>query len=140
MSSTIAEEQAAAVQPPRRGEVIALGIDTTARAYDLTSLALAGITPDGDGVRRLETWLTMQSDGGDVYYHFSATNSAVLDNTAAIGAGGTIAYANTYGAKLKQDDRHEFRLNRAKDKFLVVKTSTGTATLRFWCSSNPGAT
>jgi hypothetical protein len=136
---TAAEEQAANVQPPRRGAVLAISVDTTARPYDLSSLDLGGITPEADHKRRHETWVTLQADGGDVYYYFSSATASNLDNTAAVAAGGTPAYATTHGAKIKQDDRHEVRIDRSRDVFLIVKTSTGTATLRFWASSHAGS-
>lgn len=138
MSSTNAEEQAAAVQPPRTSQIISLAVDATSRSYSIASLALGGVTPEEDTMRRLETWITLQADGGDVFYTVSAS-AATVDDTAKIAVGNALAYAATYCAKIKQDDRHEFRLDRARDLFINVKTSAGTATLRFWASSNPGA-
>lgn len=138
MSSTIAEEQAATVQPPRKNEVFALSIDSTARSYSLGSLSFGGVVAEQDSHRRLETWLTLQADGGDVFYSLS-TAAQTIDDTAAIAVGAAISATATHCAKIAADDRHEFRIDRSRDVFLNVKTASGTGILRFWVSSNPGA-
>lgn len=137
--SSNAEEQSANVQPPRRGATLALTVDSTARAYSLTSLALGGFTPDPGNKRRAEVYLTLFADGGDVYYHLADTNTVNLDDTAVIAAGGTLAFANTYAFKLPSGAAHSFRIDRSQDTYLHVKTSAGSATLRFFASSPAGA-
>lgn len=130
-----AESQAGNVQPPRRGEILAISVSTTATSYSLAALSLAGTTPEAVPKRRLEVFLAMQADGGNVYYSFSQGAQTDLDNTAAIAVGGAVAYANTYGAKLVDGAVHDVRLNRTRDTHLTIKTSTGTAILRMWASS-----
>jgi hypothetical protein len=137
MSSTIAQEQAADTSPPRKGAVLALTIDSTARAYDLTALDLGGFAFSVG--RRNEVFLTLFADGGDVYYYFASDNTATVDDTAVVAAGGTLAYANGYAMKLPSGAAHSVRINRATDKYLQVKTSAGSATLRLFASSPAGA-
>lgn len=137
MSSTIAQEQAADTAPPRKGAVLALTVDSTARAYDLTALDFGGFTATGG--RRNEVFLTLFADGGDVYYYFSSDSSATVDDTAVVAAAGTLAYANGYAMKLPSGAAHSVRIIRSLDKYLQVKTSAGSATLRFFASSPAGA-
>jgi hypothetical protein len=137
MGFSISEEQAAYVSPPRRGEIIALTVDTTARAYDLSALSLAGFTPEGDSRMRAEVWLTLEADGADLYFQLSDGSSTALDPATVIAAGGALAYSNAYGAKLKDGIPKECRIDRSRDTHIVLRTSSGTATIRFWASSNP---
>ncbi len=130
-----AQHQAANIAPPRRGAVIALGVDTTARPYDISALALGGYTPHNANNRQEYVFLTLQADGGDVYFHFASATASDLDNAAAIAAGGAIAFANTYGAKIPVNTEQTLRIDRTQDKFLIIETASGTATLRFWASS-----
>lgn len=136
---SVAQNQAANVAPPRRGAVLALGVDTTARAYDLQPLNLGGYTPNGANIRAEYAYLTLQAEGGDVYFYFANGAAAVdvddVDPAAIIAAGGALAYANTYAARLVSDSSLDVRILRSQDKFLVVRATTGTPTLRFWASS-----
>ena len=131
----VATEQASNIAPPRRGAVIALGVDATARPYDLNELAFGGFTPKGANNQQSFVYLTLEADGGDVFYYFTDATHSDLDDGAEITAGSTMAFANTYCAKIKEDSLHEVRINRGVDRWLVVKCSSGTATLRFWASS-----
>lgn len=133
-----ATRQADNILPPRRSAIIALAIDSTARAYDMSVLTLAGNTFSSTqkGVR---LYLTMQADGGAVYFQLSSSNSATLSDTASITAGSALAFANTYGAKIESGGSVDVRIDRLDDRYLVVKTASGTATLRFWASSQPSA-
>lgn len=130
-----AEDQAFNVVPPRRGAVLALSVDTTARAYDLTGLSFGAAYNANDAVDSI--YLTLQAQSGDVFFYFGTATSSDMDNTAVIAAGGTLAFANTYCAWLPQNASVDLRIVKTQDKFLVVKTSTGTATLRFYASSQP---
>lgn len=137
MSSFNSEGQAANVRPPRRGACIALTVDSTARAYDLTGLTFGGGKPSEDGSGARNVFLTLQAETADVYFHLSSTNSADINQATVIAAGGTLAFANTSCAVLKYGtDGTPVRLDRGVDKYLVVKTSAGTATLRIWASSD----
>lgn len=121
--------------PPRKSAVIALGVDTTARAYDITGLALGGYTPPGSNTAPKWTSVYLQADGGAVYVVFDSTNTVTLDDTAKIAAGGTMAFANTYGALIPSGASVKVRINRKDDKYLHIKTASGTAVLRMWASS-----
>lgn len=134
--SSIHAALAAHIIPPRRGLVLAVAIDSTARPYNLGALAFAGYTPSADSVTPAEVMLTMQADGCDVFYYFHSATASDLDNTAAVSAGGSPAYATTYAAKVEDGDAAHVMVNRAIDKFLVVKSASGASgTLRIWASS-----
>jgi len=126
---------AANFTPPRRGDTLALAVDATARAYDMGSLSIGGYTPDAGLSRKCEVIVTLQARGARVFFHTSSTNAASLDDTAAVAAGGTLAYANTYGAWIEDGGQVSLTFDRRKDRYLVVKTASGTATLGIWGSS-----
>lgn len=132
--SSVAEHQAANALPPRRGAVLALAIDSTARPYALASLDLAGYT-QGTSPNQQHVFVTLQAITADVWFYFSSATASDLDHAAAISAGSALAYANTYGWRLPQNEERSFRLNRNLDRFLIVKTATGTATLLIAASS-----
>lgn len=130
------EAQAANVTPPRRGAVIALTVDSTARAYSLVSLDIGGIVPEGALNLRHPIWLTLQAETADVFFLFSDGSDTNLDDTAAVSAGSSLAYADTYGARLVADQSMEFRIDRAKDTHLIVKAASTSGILRLWASSH----
>lgn len=135
---TVVEEQLANVQPPRRGECFALTVDSTARAYDITVLAFGGIAPEAGHSRRLETFVTLRAITNDVYFYFSNVNTADLDNTSVIAAGGALAYANPQGFPIAAGTEVRVRLDRSRDLFLIVKAASTSGTLFFRASSSPG--
>lgn len=139
-----AERQFYECLPPRRGQVIALGVDSTARAYDLVAIALGGYTPaEAQNVGRQVT-LWMQAQTNDVFFYFApgevgaviTTDVDDVSDTAAVTAGNAIAFADTYCALLKAGNSPlPIRINRAIDRFLVVKAASTAGVLRFWASS-----
>lgn len=135
---TIAEDQWAQSMPPRRGLVVALAVDSTARPYNLSTLAIGSPNaPQGSGKRREVVGLWMQAETNDVYFHFDSATSSGLADTAKIAAGGTMAYADTYGAVLKAGNPPIlFRIDRAIDVFLIVKAASTAGVLRMWAASD----
>jgi len=118
--------------PPRRGYIIPLSVDTTARPYALSSFAIGGFTPDASNTRQAVTILGMQAETNDVYFYFSDVTNNTITTTDAVSAGGSLAYDDKYTAIIKKDIAPQyFKLNRAIDKFLVVRATAG-AILRFW--------
>ncbi|MBA2683260.1 MAG: hypothetical protein H0U66_02040 [Gemmatimonadaceae bacterium] len=132
------EDQLANVQPPRRGECFALAVDATARPYDLTPLAFGGVAVEGTAARRNETFVTLRALTGDVYVQFSPVTASDLDQTAVLAAGSALSYPNTHGFVIPAGQEMRVRLDRSRDRFVIVKTTT-TATLFFRASSHPGA-
>lgn len=135
-------------RPPRRGAVIALTVDSTARAYDLLSLSLAGFVPPDAQNTQSSVVLWMQAETNDVYFYFAsgASGSVVgtdvddIDNAAAVSAGSSLAFANTYGAVLEAGNAPlPIRIDRSQDRFLVVKAASTSGVLRFWAASGAGA-
>src|SRR6516162_2435691 len=111
-----AVRQANNVVPPRHGSVAALSVDATARSYDLTALTLGGNAFGQQWPE--EVYLTLQADGSDVYLLFHSASASDLDNTQSVSAGGTLAFANTYAAKLPAGGAVDFRIRRNVDKFI----------------------
>jgi hypothetical protein len=124
------------IVPPRRGAVKALTVDSTARSYSIKALALGGHTPDGTNSEPKEVTLWMQAQTNDVFFHFrSDSGAADLDDTAAAAADGAAmsAFTNTHGAVLEAGESPiPITINRAVDKYLVVKAASTSGILRFW--------
>lgn len=142
-----AEKQIYECMPPRRGAVLALTVDSTARAYDMLTLDLAGYTPRNAQREQSHVVLFMQAETNDVYFYFASGEAGVVattdvnnvDNTAAIAAGGSLAYANGYAAVLKAGNMPiQIRIDRGLDRFLVVKAASTSGTLRMWAASSQG--
>lgn len=134
---SLAEAQIAQSQPPRRGAVIALTVDSTARAYDLTGLALGGKTPEGAGTASMDVVLWMQAETNDVFFHFHSASATDLNDATVIAVGASLAFNAAYGACLEAGASPiKVRINRAIDKFLVVKAASTSGTLRFWACSD----
>lgn len=133
---TVAEAQAASSTPPRRGAVLAIDVDSTARAYDITALDLGGYTPEADHERRNEVVLYLQADTNNVFFYFHSATTSDLSDTAKVTAGAAATFANTYAAVLKTSDPPlKLRINRNLDRFLVVKAASTAGVLRVWAGS-----
>jgi|SRR6185369_14764733 len=131
-SSDRALVQAARVRPPRRGQVAALEVDGTARAYDLTGLSIGG----ADETTSVHVFLALQADGGAIYYYFADSDETVdLDESDVISAGDPLVWSNAQCAMIANGAVHELMIERNKDVFLVVKT-TSSATLRVFAASD----
>lgn len=128
--------QVARMLAPRRGAVKSLTVDSTARSYSIIGLALGGHTPDGASSQPVEVVLAMQAETNDVYFHFrNDSGAADLDDTAKAAADGAAmtTFTNTHGAVLKAGNAPLFiTINRAVDKYLVVKAASTSGVLRFW--------
>lgn len=136
--SSIAAEQSLTFAPPRRGAVFALTVDSTARPYNISTLILGSVyAPAAAMQKRHEVVILMQAETNDVYFHFASATANDLDNTAAIAAGGAVAFANTYGAVLKAGNMPiRVRIDRSIDQFLIVKAASTSGILRFWAASD----
>lgn len=134
----IVEHQYCELRPPRKGTVLTIAVDSTARAYDLSALDIGndGTAPISPGDRPRSVMLFMTADTNDVYFYFDSVSSAVLDNTAVVAAGGSPVYSTAFCALLKAANLPTyFRINRQTDRFLVVKTATAAGNLRIWAAS-----
>ena len=136
MGST-AEEQYANITPPRRGSVWAVAVDSTARVYDISKLALGGYTPEGSKARRNEVFLYLQAETNDVYFYFDSATGTALDDTAKQTATtADAAFAATYGAILEAGGPPlGLRIDRSIDKFIVLKATSTAGVLRMWAAS-----
>ncbi len=124
--------------PPRRGSVWVVTVDSTARAYDLSKVALGGFTPEATQKKRAEVYLWLQAETNDVYFYFSSATASDLSDTAAQAAtSADLAFANTYGAILEAGNPPlKLRINRALDKFLILKAASTSGVLRMWAASD----
>jgi hypothetical protein len=130
-----ATSQADNIVPPRKGATWAVDVDSTARRYLLTALTLGRKYEPG---RRDDIYVTLQADGADVFFVFSDSSTVTLDDTAAQAAGNAdAAFAATYGAKIVSGTESHYRISRALDQYIHIKTSSGTGVLRMWASSEP---
>lgn len=131
------QNQAFNVTPPRRSDGFALSVDSTARVYDVGSLAWGGRTFD-EAAADKALFLTLEAETADVYYRFRGDSGAAdLNQATVIAAGGTVALQVTFGSHLVSNTSRDVRIDRLFDRYLEVKTSAGTATLRVSISSNP---
>lgn len=125
------------VLPARKSAVLVITLDTTARAYDLRSLALGSIlTPDPSAVNPMKVYLRLLALSANCHYHFDSTSSVTLDRTATIAAGGAIANATTYGDVLVASAPEHVVIERDKDMYIHVQ-GAGAGTLIIRASSLP---
>ncbi len=121
--------QSSLSRPPRRGSVIAVTVDSTARSYDVSTIPL--VPANGSRV-----FIALQADGGALYYYFSSTSDDDLDESDIIAAGDTLLFSGTMGVLLPNGAVHEVAIDAATDIYLVVKTVSTDATLRIFQTSD----
>lgn len=123
--------------PPRKGAVWAVDVDSTARAYDISKAALGGFTPEASAGRRAEVYLYLQAQTNDVFFYFhSATDSALSDTAAQSAGAADLAFVATHAALLEAGSAPiKIRINRALDKFIVLKAASTAGVLRMWAGS-----
>lgn len=129
--------------PPRRGTVVALAVDSTARPYDLSTLIFDITQWDGSGAPegslkgRKQVVLFMQAETNDVYFAFSPTSQNDLNDTSKISAGSAMAASTAYGGMLKAGTGpFQFTIDRFQDRWLIVKAASTAGVLRFWAGSD----
>ncbi len=134
--ASVAEEQAATLQPPRRGAVWTLTVDSTARAYDISRLTLGTFVPSAANKTRANVVLMLQAETADVYFYFdSATGNSLSDTAKQAATPADAAFADTYCAILKAGSSEVFRIDRTLDKFIQVKAASTSGVLRMWAYS-----
>lgn len=121
--------------PPRKGAVWAVTVDSTARAYDISKCALGGYTPEAG--KRAEVYVYLQAQTQDVFFFFDDATDSGLDDTAAQAAtAADLAFVATHCAVLEAGNPPlKLRINRALDKFLIVKAASTSGILRMWAAS-----
>ncbi len=131
---TYGEEQCA---PPRKGAVWAVAVDSTARAYDISKCALGGFTPEASQKRRAEVYLYLQAETNDVYFYFhTETDNTLLDTDKQTATTADLAFGATHGAIIEAGGPPlKLRINRALDKFLILKAASTAGVLRMWAGS-----
>lgn len=131
---TFGQEQCA---PPRKGAVWAVTVDSTARAYDISKAALGGFTPEARQGRRAEVYLYLQAETNDVYFYFhSATDNALDDTAKQTATTADLGFVATHAAILEAGNPPiKLRINRALDKFLILKATSTAGVLRMWAGS-----
>lgn len=131
------QDQAYNVVPPRRVDGgFQLTVDSTSRTYDIGSLQWGGVSFDSQAADKC-IFLTLHAETADVYFRFRADNSADGNQATVIAAGGTVTLQTAFMAHIAANAEKDVRIDRLFDRYLEVKTSAGTATLRVNMSSNP---
>lgn len=135
---TYGEKAAAECLPPRRGQVWAVTVDSTARAYDLSKIALGGYTPEAANTRRSNVVLYLQAETNDVYFYFdSATGNSLNDATTQAATPADVTMANAHGAVLEAGAPPlKVRIDRTLDKFIQLKAASTSGVLRMWAGSD----
>lgn len=139
------------------GQVIALTVDGTSRAYDLTALLWEGLKA-AKAANFDKIFVSLQCEGSDVYFLFDqepASFGNSIDDTLTIAAAGTLAFTSGITANVPAAKAYppahlpagmtswDFTLTDQIDRTIHLKCKgSGTSTLRIWCSSplQPGAT
>ncbi|HEY6921282.1 MAG TPA: hypothetical protein VI390_06740 [Methyloceanibacter sp.] len=135
MSQCEATQQVDNVTPPRRGSIVALTVDSTARPYDITALAFGSTYRPG--IKGDYVYLTLTAETNAVYYQFNSATANDLDDTAKVSAGGTLAFATTHAALLPAGQTIRLRIQRDVDKWIIVKAASTSGVLRMHASSPP---
>ena len=132
MSSPI-ETAAAGVLPPVRGGIYCASVTTTDKYLDLWAARTDPVT--GLSVQRALTgrYLSLQAEGGDVYFQLCTESSDTVTPTAAADD-----FADANAIRLADGDRMDLWVPSlaTKLRYLVFRTASGTATLRVWPSSS----
>lgn len=133
--STEAVYQEADIQPARRGEGMAITVDTTGRAYSLQLLVING--NQFQGQYQEHVYLDLQNDGANpIYYYFDQQGTTVDIAPATVQAAGSVLVASSVVPKvLRANQDAPVRINRALDKFLHLISTGGSSTLRIFPSS-----
>jgi hypothetical protein len=105
--------------PARAGKTIVITLDTSSRGYDLGALLSGQVVPSKSRL----VFIQMQAESADCYYLFSPANNATVDETAAVSAGGALAYTANACDRIKQDTAQPFDIDMLVDRFLTVKGS-----------------
>lgn len=131
------ECQLAQAMPPRRGSVMAITVDSTARPYDLSALAFGDAAPEASLKGRKQVVLWMQAETNDVYFYFHTATANDLADTSKVSAASPAVFDNAYGAVLKAGNAPvKIRIDRYKDRWLVLKAASTAGVLRFWAGSD----
>lgn len=139
MSSYIAEavSQDSNMQPPREGQLLALTVDATGRGYDLSVLTINSQKFQANVDEAVFLTLRNDSTTTNLYYKFALTQgaAAALDPAVTLAAGSPLAFTTTSCEFIPPSSAINHRIHRPTDKFLGVRTSSGTTVLRLYPSS-----
>lgn len=127
------------ILPPRKGQIINIGVVAGLQVYDFFAIPLASFKDDSVNGQPQFMYITMQAEGGDIYFYWSPDAVPVLNFAAAVPAGNpiTLPLPLTFAYRLPQNQIQRYRINRIVDRYLHMQTSAGTATLRLYASSIP---
>lgn len=134
MADAQAQNQDSDIQPARKGQGVAVTVDTTARAYDLTVLPWNTIVylPS----RQVDLFLDLRNEGTNpIYYYFAPNSTVTLNEATVVAAGGTLALDATVPNLIPAGQMISVRCSRTEDPFIHVKSTGGTSTLRIFPSS-----
>jgi len=131
-----AEQQKATTIGARRGQIVAIAVDGTARSYDLRLLPFGGQAFQQSFKEAV--FITLANDGGvPLYYQLNQDGTADIDPSANIAISNPPAFTNTHCQAIFSNTKEVIRLDRFVDKFIVIRTAGSATTLRLSVSSPP---
>lgn len=129
----IVENQAHNIAPARRGEIAVYTLSTATKWHSLN----ATVTPLGASVGVKNYWrkryITLQADGGDIYYCFTDDNATAIDPTSSPDGIGTATCALVSSGTEKH-----ILVPGVTDTallYLALISASGTPKARLWVSS-----
>lgn len=126
------EDIANIITPPRRGAIIRITLDTTARAYDLRSMVFGrSAAPDPTVPNGDKVMLRIRAITADVHYYLASDDTVTLDSAAVIAAGGAMTLLGTFCDTIPAGQFEDVTISRDTDKYLHIKGSAaGTVVIR----------
>ena len=125
--------------PPRKGAVLALTASSTGYSYSLLPLTLGGFKPAAGNTKPNKVYLTLQADGGKVYFVFANDDTITLTTTGAQSAASAdAAFVNTMCAFVGDGvTTNDICIDRRIDTRIHIICESGLTTapiLRLWAS------
>jgi hypothetical protein len=136
MSNADAVGQDSNIQIPRRGEVMAITVDTTGRAIDLRLLAFNDVNWKLGSKEWVFVNLKNQDAANSIFFYAAPDNTVTIDPAAIIAAGTAASFPGTHAWFLAPGEERSYRISRDNDLFLHVRATAGTPTLRLGTSSD----
>jgi hypothetical protein len=127
-----AGSQAENVTPAVKGEVVVITTDTTSRRYDLQTINIGNRREVNKGT----LYLKMTAETADCFYYFSSDDAGTVDGTAAMSAGGAVAFTANAADRLVKDVPEHVRIEFPSHRYLCIR-GAAAGILRIRASSHP---
>ena len=108
--------------PPRRGKVIAMTLDVTAREYDLNAVEFGGLLQSTRAGQENHVCLRFEAIGTNLWLYFCDTSQAVdLDPAILIAAGGAVAFDVKAPGLVPSGQYRDYWIDRRFDRYLTFR-------------------